>query len=150
MPVPRWVVPLFVVFAVGLVPWIAWLAISLPTHSVVAHYRLTWVGFDVFLLAALVLTGLAAQRRSTLLEVAETATATLLAMDAWFDTTSAATKGDLAQAVFTAVVFELPIAALCLWIARHAEAVRRRGEHESDPRADTLSGPGGSGLASPR
>ncbi|BEP11767.1 hypothetical protein acdb102_00780 [Acidothermaceae bacterium B102] len=112
--------------ALGLVPWTVWLAVTLPHRHLTRHYDLTWVGFDVALVAALGALMWLAQRRSTLVEVAATVAGTLLIVDAWFDITGASPGADLAQAVASAVVFELPIAAVCLWLTRHAEVLRRR------------------------
>lgn len=39
--------------AVFLVPWIAFLAVTLPGRDVDRHYNLAWVGFDVLLVFAI-------------------------------------------------------------------------------------------------
>ena len=71
--------------ALTLVPWIAWLATSLPCHYQSQHWRIAWAGFDAGLALALGVTGIAALRRATWLDRAAVATATLLIADAWFD-----------------------------------------------------------------
>src|SRR5439155_8980631 len=48
---PRWVAPVFVLAAAGLVPWTAFLAVSLPHRAEAEHYRLAWVGFDAAMFA---------------------------------------------------------------------------------------------------
>ena len=40
--------PVYALLAVAIVPWIVWLAWTLPERSVSAHYRLGWVGFDAW------------------------------------------------------------------------------------------------------
>ena len=119
-------------FSIVLVPWIVWLAVSLPSSHTDRFYDLTWVGFDVGLLGAMAAVVLLAQRRSTYVEIAATAAGTMLVVDAWFDITTSQAGADRWEAIAAAVFFELPIAALCWWLARNAETVRRRGS--SDPR----------------
>jgi hypothetical protein len=52
--------------------------------------------------------------------LAATTTATLLVIDAWFDTTTAVAGSDLAEAATMALCAELPLAALCAWLAVRA------------------------------
>ena len=47
-----------------LIPWIVLLALTLPRHYVAGHWRLTWVGFDIILLASLAATAWFAWRRA--------------------------------------------------------------------------------------
>jgi hypothetical protein len=114
-------VPLFGLAAVLLVPWIVLLAYLLPSAQQASHWDIAWAGFDVGL--ALVLSGvaLAAWRRSPWLEGAATAAATLLFVDAWFDVLTSSTRLDLVVALVEAVFVELPLAVLCLLLARNAE-----------------------------
>jgi hypothetical protein len=126
IPLPRWTVPVFLAFAVGLVPWIIWLGLSLPSEHTDHFYDVTWVGFDVFELCSLAAVVVLAVRRSAYVEIAATIAATLLVVDAWFDITTSSPGRDRAEAVAAAGVFELPIAFLCAWVARNAEQVRRR------------------------
>ncbi len=97
-------------------PWIGWLAVSLPCRYVSRHWGVAWAGFDTGLAAALALTCVAALRRAHWLDRAAVAAATLLAADAWFDvvTSRGAAAGVLATT--QAVAVELPIALLCLWL----------------------------------
>ena len=121
VPAPRWAVPLFGLAALLLVPWIVVLVYLLPSAQRASHWDIAWAGFDVGL--ALVLSGvaLAAWRRSPWLEGAATAAATLLFVDAWFDVLTSSTRLDLIVAVVEAVFVELPLAVLCLLLARDAE-----------------------------
>jgi hypothetical protein len=118
--VPLWVAPAFLVFAAGLLPWIAWLFTTLPDEATAAHWRLAWGGFDVGLASALGATGILIVRRSRLTQVAATVAATMLVCDAWFDVlTSRGTTNVVVAAVLAAVV-ELPLALFCFWIVRAA------------------------------
>jgi len=125
-PAPRWVAPVFGVLAVGILPWTVWLGLSLPARTVSERWNLAWVGFDVALFLALAGTALAAYRRSTWVVATATAAATLLICDAWFDVTTSRSRGELMVALGQAVLMELPLAGICLWIARHAEQVKER------------------------
>ena len=60
----RWIIPVYALLALALVPWVVWLAWTLPERSVSEHYRLAWVGFDVLLCGALARTAWLAWRRS--------------------------------------------------------------------------------------
>ena len=54
----RRLVLMLTVASAVLIPWIVLLALTLPRHYVAGHWRLTWVGFDIILLAALASHGL--------------------------------------------------------------------------------------------
>jgi len=82
---PGWVVPLFGVAALLLVPWVVLLVAALPSAHRAAHWDIAWAGFDVALALLLLTVAVAARRRSPWLEGAATATAALLFVDAWFD-----------------------------------------------------------------
>jgi hypothetical protein len=125
-PAPSWTAPLFLVLAVLLIPWIVYLGLALPERATSAHWDVAWVGFDAMEFVALALTGWLAYRRSTWVEMAATAAAVMLIVDAWFDVTTANGGWNLMQAVMLGVGIELPLAGLSLGIARHAELVRRR------------------------
>ena len=118
---PRWVVPLFAVSAIALAPWIVFLVRVLPSRDEAAHWDIAWGGFDVAMALLLLAVALAAWRRSPWLEGAATATATLLFVDAWFDVLTSSSRTQLAVAILSAVLMELPLAVLCLVLARDAE-----------------------------
>jgi hypothetical protein len=117
--VPPWIAPALLVCAVVLIPWTALLFATLPRHYVANHWRLAWGGFDVGLGAALAATAVMVARRSPFAEVTATITGTLLCCDAWFDVLTSRGASDVAQAVASAVLIELPLAALCFWMARN-------------------------------
>jgi hypothetical protein len=123
---PRWTAPFYLVLAVLLIPWIVYLGLELPERATSTHWDVAWVGFDAMEFAALALTGWFAYIRSTWIEVAATAAAVMLIVDAWFDVTTANGGWNMMQAVILGVGMELPLAALSLWLARHAELVRRQ------------------------
>src|SRR4051794_19334940 len=81
--IARWIMPVYAALALALVPWIVWLAWSLPERSVSAHYRLAWVGFDVLLCGALARTAYLAWKRSPFVVNVASATAAPLVVDGW-------------------------------------------------------------------
>ena len=123
-PVPRWVAPGFALAAVCTVPWVVFLAASLPATSRV-NDRLAWVGFDVGEVVMLAVTAYLAWRGKAKVALAATALATMLVVDAWFDvnTSSAGEDRDIALGFG---VLEVSLAAVSLWIAFHAASVARR------------------------
>jgi hypothetical protein len=126
--VPPWTAPALFLCAAVLIPWTAFLFSTLPLHYAANHWRLAWGGFDLGLGVALAATAVMVVRRSPFAEVTATVTATLLCCDAWFDVLTSRGTSDIAQAVASAVLVELPLAALCFWMARnvaHAVEVAR-------------------------
>jgi hypothetical protein len=122
-PVPRWVAPAFALIAILLVPWIGYLAVTLP-YTTRVHDRTAWVGFDILLMIMLAVTALLAWRGAARVALAATATATMLVVDAWFDVFTSRTEADIVQALLFSIV-ELSLAAVCVWIALHAASVVR-------------------------
>jgi hypothetical protein len=113
---PWWMAPLFAVLGAGTIPWTVYLSITLPDHARAHNYRLAWVGFDVMLILAMLLTAYLAWRERPLAGQASGCTATLLVVDAWFDVTTSG-RSEMGLAILLAAVAELPLAALCAWIA---------------------------------
>jgi hypothetical protein len=138
---PRWVVPLFTVAGLVLVPWVGVLVALLPSTHRSSHWDVAWGGFDVALALVLGAVAIAARRRSPWLEGAATAAATLLFVDAWFDVLTSSTRAELVVALVEAVLVELPLAALCLLLARSAE--RRLRAASAPPQLRVLPGGGG-------
>ena len=124
-PAP-WVVPLFALAGIVLVPWTVLLVRSLPSTHAAAHWDIAWAGFDIGLALLLLGVAISGWRRSPWLEGTATAAATLLVVDAWFDVMTSSTHLELAIAIGEAVLIELPLAALCYLLARDAERVLPR------------------------
>ena len=117
----RWIVPLFGLAALLLVPWVVLLVFALPSTQRAAHWDIAWAGFDVALALLLFTVAVAAYRRSPWLEGAATAAATLLFVDAWFDVLTSSTRAEFWVSILEAAFVELPLAILCLLLARAAE-----------------------------
>jgi hypothetical protein len=125
--------PIFVLLSILLVPWTVYIAVALPSRQLSPNYDLAWAGFDVFLGVGLAATGYYALRRSRWLPVAAAATAAMLFVDAWFDVVTSPSGHDLVAAIVLAVLVELPLSALCLFLAREGQLV-------SDKRLEVLLG----------
>jgi hypothetical protein len=92
--------------AIGLIPWIVFLASTLPASYVA-------LGFDVLLVAFMVATAvLVFLRRQSVLLTAFT-TGVLLISDALFDVTTAGPH-DLRESALTATLVELPLAVVLI------------------------------------
>ena len=120
-PAPRWVAPFFLVVGVALVLWTIWIAYDLPRRHVARHWDVAWAGFDVMLAALLLVTAYGALRRAAWLQGAAAASATMLVCDAWFDIVTAGRGADLAMSLLSGIFIELPLAIVCVWVARNAE-----------------------------
>jgi hypothetical protein len=116
----QYVIVVFGAVGISLLPWTLWLSASLNPHHETDHWDVAWSGFDTGLAIAFVLTALAAWRRSPWVTAGAAATGTLLLVDAWFDLVLES-HSQLRWAVLFAVCAELPLAALCFWIAYRTE-----------------------------
>jgi hypothetical protein len=104
----------FVIGAVlVLIPWTIYLGVTLPNRHVTTHWTLTWVGFDVLLLAAFAATAALGMMRRQLVVLSAFATGLLLICDAWFDVTTAGPHG-WTLSLISAIFVELPVACFLL------------------------------------
>ncbi|SRR5258705_4719166 len=115
--VPPWIAPAFLLCAAILLVWAAVLIFTLPPNYTANHWRVAWGGFDIGLGTAMIATAVAIIRRSPFAEIAAAVTGTLLICDAWFDVLTSRTSAELVQAGLEAILIELPLAALCYWMA---------------------------------
>ncbi len=107
-----------IVCCVALAAWTGVLAATLPRYYRAGGWRGAWVGFDLALLAAFAATGWASWRRRQILIICLVVLATLLLCDAWFDVVlNAHTKG-FWLSLLSALVIELPLAAVAILGAR--------------------------------
>jgi hypothetical protein len=106
------------VASVLMIPWVIALTVTLPPRYLAGHWRLTWVGFDAVLGAALAVTAWAALRRRQIMVLTAVVSGTLLACDAWFDILTASGR-DRWASLGTAVLVELPLAAWLFFVSHH-------------------------------
>jgi len=104
--------------ALFLAPWGAWLASSLPCRYLSQHWGIAWAGFDTAIAVTLALTAVAALHHAPWLDRVAVAAATLLGADAWFDVVTSRGAAAVAISTTEAVAVELPVALLCIWVAR--------------------------------
>ncbi len=107
-----------IVCCVCLAAWIGLLAATLPRSFQTGAWRGAWVGFDVAELAAFAAVGWALWRRRQILIVCLVVLATLLCCDAWFDVVLDARTSGFWLSLLSAILIELPLAALAIVIAR--------------------------------
>jgi hypothetical protein len=112
-----WLLLVLGAVAIGLFPWTAYLSATLPSEHVTHHWQVAWVGFDLFEAAALIGTVVALLRRSPLVSMVGAIAGTALICDAWFDLVTAEPGRELGWALLFAFAGELPLAAVCFWIA---------------------------------
>jgi hypothetical protein len=136
---------LYLAAGIVLIPWIVYLALTLPAHDLDRHYRLTWVGFDIVLVIVIVRTAYMAFKVDPRVQFAAAATAVLLFVDAWFDVTTAGSRAEVMEAVVLALLIEIPAAIFSLvtahrvnrraaQLAAHAGAIEEyQREHETPP-----------------
>jgi hypothetical protein len=113
----HWLLLVLGAVAIALFPWTAYLSATLPSEHVTHHWQVAWAGFDLFEAAALVGTFVAMLRRSVFVTALASIAGTALLCDAWFDLVTAEPGRDFTWALVFALGGELPLAALCFWIA---------------------------------
>ena len=129
-----------IVCCIALAAWTGLLAATLPRYYRSGGWRGAWVGFDIALLAAFATTGWASWRRRQILIVCLVVLATLLCCDAWFDVVLDARTSGFWLSLLSALVIELPLAAVAILGARrlirmtNAVMLRYRGVNGPVPR----------------
>jgi hypothetical protein len=119
-PDPRLVrkLPLvLMLIAAGLSAWVLELGSVLQGQAQVRNWSSVWVGLDLMEIAGLTLTAILLRRRSAYLAVVAAVTATLFALDAWFDVLTAAAGASWYESLADAFLGEIPMAALLSVIA---------------------------------
>ena len=99
--------------AIGLIPWMIYLAFTLPTNYVAHNWPATWIGFDCVLIAFMIATAVLGWLRRELVILPGFTTGVLLICDAWFDIMTAG-PGQLWISVLTAALLNVPLAAIMI------------------------------------
>jgi hypothetical protein len=102
--------------AVVLVPWLIYLAATLPDRQRAHDWRLAWVGFDGALMLAFAATAWFGWRSRQIVITAFLVTATLLLCDAWFDVVLSWGSAEQTTAIVTAIGGEIPFAVFLLTV----------------------------------
>lgn len=103
--------------SMAMIPWLGYLSVTLPENYVAHNWPVTWVGFDILLVAFMLATATLGYLRRQLLVPAAFTTGVLLICDAWFDLMTAGPK-DVWLSVTTALLIELPLAAFMIFSAQ--------------------------------
>ena len=120
---------LFGLIGFGLFPWTIWLSASLKAHHETRHWDLAWSGFDSALALAFLLTALAAWRRSPWVGALAAATGDAARHRRVVRHRAREPLGRAAHVALSLAAFaELPLAALCFWIAYRTERFLARVE----------------------
>jgi hypothetical protein len=104
--------------SIVLAAWIVVLVLTLHREFRATHWRLAWVGLDIFELIGFAIIGWALWRGRQIAIAALLVTATLLCCDAWFDVVLDLGTRDMWPSVAEAVLIELPLAFLLFNAAR--------------------------------
>ncbi len=72
---------MFAVLGAATIPWMAYLAMTLPDHARTHNYRVAWVGFDVMLVVVLLLTAYVAWRGRPLVGLLAASAAAMLVVE---------------------------------------------------------------------
>ena len=102
-----------VVSTAVLVPWVVYLAVTLPDDYQAQNWSTTWVGFDVGLVVLMSTTVVLGLLKRVAIILSACATGVLLVCDAWFDVMTS-TAADRPAAVASALLLELPLAGFLL------------------------------------
>ena len=109
----KWRTALILLGSLALIPWTVYLAVTLPNHYVARNWVATWVGFDILLLTALLMTAIAGWKRRVMVFPTAVVAGVLLLCDAWFDVLTSQ-RNDLLQAVLSAALLEVPLALILI------------------------------------
>lgn len=131
---------LLLISCFGLVGWIGYLAIDLPTSYRADNWNLAWIGFDFGMLLVLLVTSWAIWKSRQIAIPGAMISATFLVIDSWFDVITSNDGIDFKLALLTALLIELPAAIMLLGFTRRAI---RQSIHNAHQRAgveiDSLS-----------
>ena len=123
---PVWFVPLAILNVIAFLPWMVYLAFTLPRKVSADHYDVAWLGFDIALWLSIAALAYCAIRRRPGFALFAAVTSALLFVDAWFDVVTSSTRAELMSAVLLALFAEIPGAVICGWMAINAETIHAR------------------------
>ncbi len=99
--------------AIVLIPWMVYLAITLPENYVAHNWPATWIGFDCVLITSMAATAVLGWLRRELVILPGFTTGVLLICDAWFDIMTAEPH-QVWLSVLTAALINVPLAAIMI------------------------------------
>lgn len=107
--------------SIAMIPWLIYLAMTLPDSYIARNWVLTWVGFDVLLVGFMIATAILGYLRRRILMLAAFTSGVLLICDAWFDLMTAG-PDDIWLSLVTALGIEVPLA---IFMIRGAQRIMR-------------------------
>ncbi|MGO9926504.1 MAG: hypothetical protein ACLPLP_10310 [Mycobacterium sp.] len=107
--------------SIAMIPWLGYLSWTLPANYVAHNWTLTWVGFDILLVAFMLATAVFGYLRRQVLLFAAFTSGVLLICDAWFDIMTAG-PDDIWLSMVTALLIEVPLA---IFMIRGAQRIMR-------------------------
>lgn len=102
--VPKWAIILYALIAIALIPWIFDLASNLPTRHLDRNWDILWVGFDIMMLLAIVITVILMFKKTVWVIVSATALATFFLIDVWFDVLTSRPGKEQREAIFFGIL----------------------------------------------
>jgi hypothetical protein len=99
--------------AIALIPWMIYLAFTLPDNYVAYNWPATWIGFDCVLITSMIATAVLGWLRRELVILPGFTTGVLLVCDAWFDIMTAGPH-QVWVSVSTAALINVPLAAIMI------------------------------------
>ena len=107
--------------SIAMIPWLGYLSWTLPANYVAHNWPVTWVGFDILLVAFMLATAVFGYLRRQVLLFAAFTSGVLLICDAWFDIMTAG-PDDIWLSMVTALLIEVPLA---IFMIRGAQRIMR-------------------------
>ncbi|MFZ0716649.1 hypothetical protein [Mycobacterium sp.] len=98
---------------IALIPWMIYLAFSLPGNYVAHNWPATWIGFDCVLVTSMIATAVLGWLRREVVILPGFTTGVLLICDAWFDIMTAG-PGQVWTSVSTAALINIPLAVIMI------------------------------------
>ena len=108
---------IYALMALFMLPWAFNLARILPERHIVTNWSLVWTGFDLIMGIIFMITAYGLYKRRYWVPVSASMAATMVFCDAWFDIGTARTSSQLTGALTLALLVEIPIGLLSLWLA---------------------------------
>jgi hypothetical protein len=98
---------------IALIPWMIYLAFTLPDNYVAHNWPATWIGFDCVLVTSMIATAVLGWLRREVVILPGFTTGVLLICDAWFDIMTAG-PGQVWTSVLTAALINIPLAVIMI------------------------------------
>jgi hypothetical protein len=116
--IPRWVGLLYACMGIVLIPWIVVLAEYLPSKHLARNWDLLWVGFDIMMLIAILVTFYFVIKETIWVIMSASVLATIFIVDAWFDILTARPGREQLESILSGIT-EISLAILTFRMVYH-------------------------------